>query len=600
MFGNKIGSVLSRPRPYIIIKRFFLLLGVIFLTGALVAASYANQRCSMETQIKDNAQNLAEALEKECSHLLLRNETGEIQRIIEMVLLSDNNIAYIYVTDINGNIIAWTRSEEHIDSQQPLSDSRLSLMNLQPTNNDHEIIKPIGEGTMGTIHIGFPKNGFLDDIIEYPRISLSYTIFFLIVFSLMTYVINSLLLRPIDSLNRGLDELSKGNFNYMLDMKNNGEACELPGAFIEIGTKMHKLICEMEETSRKVLETRNYLDVITSVSHEAIFVTDEGGWIEYGNERFLALSGFTEDEIIEKQPEDLIFLYNGWPLQVDLNNEQDHPSDQYETYLILRNGTKKPVLTRYGCVELNGRKKLVCLVKDISEIKIVDEIKNNIISNISHELRTPLTIVKGFIEIASEEDNREKRSKYLQRSLEALKREEWMIEDLLEVAMDKEDGRSIIYDSVYLYDVVEKAIQKVLTKALETHIDMKNHTKKEICVKADPDKLCYAITKLLDNAIKFNRPGEEVVIEAVCSDDLITVKVTDRGIGIQPEDFSRIFDRFYQIDPSSKRKYSGNGLGLTIAKRIIERHGGKIWVESEKNKGSTFFFTLHGFSRKTA
>jgi PAS domain S-box-containing protein len=599
MFGKKIVSVLSRPRPYIIIKRFFLLVGVIFLMGALVVASYANQRYSMETQTKDNALDLAEALENECSHLLLRNETGEIQRIIEMLLLSDNNIAYIYVTDINGNIIAWTRPEEIIDPQQTLSNSRLSLMNLQPKNKDHEIIKPINEGTMGTIYIGFPKNRFLDDIIEYPRISLSYIVFLLIVFSLLTYVINSLLLRPIDSLNRGLDELSKGNFNYMLDMKNNGGTRELSGAFIEIGAKMQKLIYEMEETSRKVLETRNYLDVITSVSHEAIFVTDEGGWIEYGNECFLELSGCTEGEIIGKKLEDLIFSYKGWPLQVDPENTQDYCSDQYETYLILRNGTRKPILIRYGCVEFNGRKKLVCLVKDISEIRVVDEIKNNIISNISHELRTPLTIVKGFIEIASEEDNREKRSKYLQRSLEALKRQEWMIEDLLEVAMDEEDVRSIVYDSVYLYDVVEKAIQKVLPKALETHIDMKNQTKKEICVKADPDKLCYAITKLLDNAVKFNKAGEDVVVEAVCSDDLITVKVMDRGVGIPPEDIARIFDLFYQIDPSSKRRYSGNGLGLTIAKRIIERHGGKIWVESEKNKGSTFFFTLHGFSRKT-
>lgn len=98
--------------------------------------------------------------------------------------------------------------------------------------------------------------------------------------------------------------------------------------------------------------------------------------------------------------------------------------------------------------------------------------------------------------------------------------------------------------------------------------------------------------------MKFNRSGEEVVIEAAYSEYLITVKVVDKGIGIPPEDLTRIFDHFYQIDHSTKRRYKGNGLGLTIAKRIIERHGGSIWVESEKNKGSTFFFTLHGFSRK--
>ena len=120
-----------------------------------------------------------------------------------------------------------------------------------------------------------------------------------------------------------------------------------------------------------------------------------------------------------------------------------------------------------------------------------------------------------------------------------------------------------------------------------------------MCVKADPDKLCYALTKLLDNAVKFNNPGEDVIIEAASSEELITVKVVDRGIGIPPEDLDRIFDHFYQRDSSNKRRYGGNGLGLPIAKRIIEHHGGKMWVESEKNKGSTFFFTLNGFSRRT-
>jgi len=225
--------------------------------------------------------------------------------------------------------------------------------------------------------------------------------------------------------------------------------------------------------------------------------------------------------------------------------------------------------------------------------------KNNIISNISHELRTPLTIVKGFIEIAYEEENKEKRSEYLQRSLEALKRQEWMIEDLLEVARDEEDAKSIVYDSIYLYDVIEKAIRKVRSKTSEINIHVINQTRKEIYVKADPEKLCYAITKILDNAVKFNSHGEDVIIEAACLENVITVKVVDRGIGIPPEELTRIFDRFYQVDSGTKRRYNGNGLGLTIAKSIIERHGGRIWAESEKNKGSTFFFTLNGFSRKS-
>jgi two-component system sensor histidine kinase VicK len=415
---------------------------------------------------------------------------------------------------------------------------------------------------------------------------------------LVAYAIIIFSLRKKKVFRKGFEELIKGNFNYILDVEQYNAESELSTTGVQIGTYMQKLSHEIEETSKEIREIRNYLEVITIESHDAIFIADEMGKIEYGNESFLHLSGFMKEDIIGRNLNTLFFPYNECSDKLIQSYTQNCDNKQLDIDLILKTGEKKRVSVRYAYVELNSKKKLVHLIKDISDIQMINEIKNSIVSNISHELRTPLTIVKGFIEIASEEENREERNKYLQRSLEALKRQEWMIEDLLEVAMDEEDIRSIVYDCVHLYDVVEMSVEKVLPKALEADIDIKNMIKRGMCVKADPDKLCYAMTKLLDNAVKFNNPGEEVIIEAVSSEYLITVKIVDRGIGIPPEDLDRVFERFYQKDSSSKRRYSGNGLGLTIAKRIIEHHGGKIWAESEKNKGSTFFFTLNGFPEK--
>lgn len=428
--------------------------------------------------------------------------------------------------------------------------------------------------------------------------SLAFTTPLIIAASLIAYTIIIFSLPQIKMLKKGSDELDEDNINYLFDVKNS-MASGVSDTCVQIGTYMQKLVNEIEETSRKVLETRNYLNLITIATHDAIFVTDDMGKIEYVNEGFVDLSGFVEDEIVGRHMNTFFSPHEDCLFQLGRNNTQNCENKQLDTNLLLKTGTMKHVSIRYGHVELYSTKKLVCVVKNIKEVQKIDEIKNNIVSNISHELRTPLTIVKGFIEIASEEENREKRNKYLQKSLEALKRQEWMIEDLLEVAMNEEDIKSRVYDCVHLHDVVEKAVEKVISKAREADIDVKNMIKRGMCVKADPDKLCYAMTKLLDNAIKFNHPGEDVIIEAASSEELITVKVVDSGIGIAPEDLDRVFDHFYQRDGSSKRRYGGNGLGLTVAKRIIEHHGGKIWVESEKNKGSTFFFTLHGFTRKT-
>lgn len=361
-----------------------------------------------------------------------------------------------------------------------------------------------------------------------------------------------------------------------------------------------KLVHEFDETSNKVLEFRNFLDLIANASNDAIFIVDEMGSIEYGNKKFFNLSGFTEDEISNMHISSLFTLCKECSILLNQNYSKTWDQKQLDTDLIMKSGLRKHVTIKFEYAELNSRKKLVCVIKDISVIQKIDEIRNNIVSNISHELRTPLTIVKGFIEMASEEDNIEKRKIYLQKSLEALKRQEWTIEDLLEVAMNSDDTKSISFDCVHLYDLVEKAIEKILPKAMETDINIKNFVERGICVKADPDKLCYAVAKLLDNAVKFNKPGKDVVIESVCAADRIIVKVMDNGIGIPPEYLRLIFDQFYQIDPSFERRYNGNGLGLTIAKRIIELHGGSIWVESETNKGSTFLFTLDRFSSSTS
>lgn len=427
---------------------------------------------------------------------------------------------------------------------------------------------------------------------------LAFTAPWIIAASLMAYTMIIFSLPHIKVLKKGSNELDELNINYFLDMENS-MVSGVSATCVQIGTYIQKLVQGIGQTSRKLFDIRKYLDLITIATHDAIFVTDDMGKIEYANESFLDLSGFVEDEIVGRHMNTFFSPHEDCLFQLKRNNAENCNNNQLDTSLLLKTGARKHVAMRYGHVEIYSTKKLICVVKNIQDSQKVDEIKNNIVSNISHELRTPLTIIKGFIEIASEEENREKRNKYLQKSLEALKRQEWMIEDLLTVAMNEEDIKAIVYDCVYLHDVVEKAVEKVISKAREADIEIKNMIKHGTCVKADPDKLCYAITKLLDNAIKFNNPGEDVIIEAASSEELITVKVVDRGIGIAPEDLDRVFDRFYQRDTSSKRRYGGNGLGLTVAKRIIEHHGGKIWVESEKNKGSTFFFTLHGFTRKT-
>ncbi len=114
----------------------------------------------------------------------------------------------------------------------------------------------------------------------------------------------------------------------------------------------------------------------------------------------------------------------------------------------------------------------------------------------------------------------------------------------------------------------------------------------------DSEKLRQILINLLNNAIKFTEKGGKLDVLAKQKDGFVEVCVKDTGIGISKENLNKIFDKFFQVDATTTRKYSGSGVGLTISKNIIEKHGGNIWVESELGKGTTFFFTIPKASSK--
>jgi signal transduction histidine kinase len=111
-------------------------------------------------------------------------------------------------------------------------------------------------------------------------------------------------------------------------------------------------------------------------------------------------------------------------------------------------------------------------------------------------------------------------------------------------------------------------------------------------VTGDEDRLLQVFDNLLGNAIKFSPDGGNIVVGVQDGGDRLQVSVSDQGIGIPRDQHERIFERFYQVDGSAQRRYGGAGLGLAIVKRIVEDHGGQVWVESEPGRGSTFYFTV--------
>lgn len=239
---------------------------------------------------------------------------------------------------------------------------------------------------------------------------------------------------------------------------------------------------------------------------------------------------------------------------------------------------------------------VVTVLRDVTAQKELEKMKSNFLSVISHELKTPLHSIKGFVDIilmGKTGEINELQRDFLSTVKDQTGQLQTLIQDLLEFSRLESGQLKLRPEVVDLGELVTKAIGKLAPVAEEAGVELVSTVPTpSVLIEADPMRLEQVLSNLCDNAIKFTPAGGRVTIDYVNHGPEVEVSVSDTGIGIPEQELPRIFDRFYQVDASSTRRYRGTGLGLTICKHIVERHGGRLWVESIQGQGSTFRFTL--------
>jgi GAF domain-containing protein len=229
------------------------------------------------------------------------------------------------------------------------------------------------------------------------------------------------------------------------------------------------------------------------------------------------------------------------------------------------------------------------------ELKESDRLKDELVQNVSHELRTPLTFVKGYVDLLMDGDKgllTPEQQEYLQIVADKTDDITRIIEDI--ITLQRIDSGNLQLEVYPMADLLKTAIANHRLVADKKGLSIA-HTIAEGqkgFVRIDKGRMNQVLDNLIGNAFKFSPDGGTIRLSMIESDQEVLVSVVDEGIGMPAEKHQRIFERFYQIDGSSRRRFGGTGIGLAIVKRIIDAHQGKIWVESELNKGSAFFFTL--------
>src|SRR5262249_54944197 len=222
--------------------------------------------------------------------------------------------------------------------------------------------------------------------------------------------------------------------------------------------------------------------------------------------------------------------------------------------------------------------------------------KSEFLANMSHELRTPLNAILGFSEVLAERmfgEVNAKQAEYLQDILSSGRHLLSLINDILDLSKVEAGRLELELARFHLPTALDNALTLVRERATrhgitptQTVDDLVGH------IVADERKVKQILLNLLSNAVKFTPEGGRVDLAATVAEEVITIAVRDTGIGIAPEDQATILEEFRQVGRDDARKQEGTGLGLMLAKKFVELHGGRIWVESQVGKGSTFAFTL--------
>ena len=228
--------------------------------------------------------------------------------------------------------------------------------------------------------------------------------------------------------------------------------------------------------------------------------------------------------------------------------------------------------------------------------------KSQFLANVSHELRTPMNAVIGFSEVLLDPSLKvspAEHQEFLENILASGKHLLGVINELLDLSKVEAGKMEMRLEEIVLPDLIEAATITVRPLATKKVISIEAVVDKTIPVlKGDRSKINQVLLNLLGNAIKFTPEGGRVAIEAGVRDGAVEVIVSDTGIGIKPEDQTQVFEAFQQVETAGVGRPEGTGLGLTLAKKFVEMHGGRIWVTSEGGRGSTFTFTLP-LSRQT-
>ena len=571
--------------------------GVILLNS--VFDFYRNDFVEMMDEGFEN-EKISEELMSNLSGSGHANQNKELLITYSGVFGFDSNRSF-YILDMNGKVLA-TNSDEK-DSTPQKTANLLSAMNGQTSKK-----QSLGADIMDYAY--YLKNGkneciiYITDNLSQMK-SLTWMLFSIIIQALLIGLIIAVILSfflaqaitsPLEKITNGTMKISSGDYSYRLENSSKDEIGVLTKNF----NSMAQVI---ENTLEAVNGEKEKLSKVIGCLGDGVAAFDGEGKLMFVNRSARHMLGISKDEELDFEsftkildvPITTQFLKMSKNINIKEHKIEIKDSDEVITDIEFAAFSYDKSETGY-----------LAVIQDVTEKALLEKSRREFIANVSHELRTPLTSIKGATETVLMDDEMpdSMRKRFLGIVMNESDRMTRIVKDLL--VLSRFDNRRMTWQSSSFS--AGGMINQICT-ALKTSAQHKKHTlecyadeEKLGILKADKERIEQVLTNIIGNAIKYTPEGGVIKVtgeslkqkkkEHLLPEPYIRITVEDNGIGIPKEDLPRLFERFYRVDKSRTSDMGGTGLGLPIAKEIIEAHSGNIFVESEENKGTKVIIEL--------
>ncbi len=376
-------------------------------------------------------------------------------------------------------------------------------------------------------------------------------------------------------------QISKGDFSIKI----------FPGTRDELGTlakEINKMTDSLDRQRQELSNEKNQLKTVLDGMIEGVLVTNYRGEIVLLNPALERMMPIDQSSY-------------GKTILECLRNQKIHDSvDQVLTEAtprrenvaaIIDSNEREFIVHTAPLLEVNGKIGAVSVFHDITELRKLEDVRREFVANVSHELKTPLTSIRGYAETLRGGALKEETSamRFLKKIEDNAIHLQNLVEDILKLSQIESGRMEFHAESFLLAPFLTDLCHEFEERALKRRISFSQQISESLpLLSVDPKVLRQIIGNLIDNAFQYTQEGGKVEITAKAQEKEIALSVTDSGIGISPENLSRIFERFYRVDKAHTRGNGGTGLGLSIVKHLVQAHGWEIKAESQVAKGSTF------------